>query len=88
MPSIWLIERTGTDGEFTRLENWINVRVIQALVHHASAAIVALVLFWAVGFMVERLMHESPLKPYLRLFDQVVLIGLFAYLAYQLFTSL
>jgi len=66
------------------LEAWINVRVIQKLTHHTSAVIVAVVLFWAVGLIIQRLMHDSFIKRWVLLIDEFVLLFLFIYFAYEL----
>ena len=66
------------------LEAWINLRVIQRLTHHTSAVITAVVLFWLVGFIVQRLMHDTWIKRCVLLFDELVLLCLFVYFAYEL----
>ena len=66
------------------LEAWINIRVIQKLAHHTSAVIAAVVLFWFVGFIVQRLLHDSVIKRCVLLVDEFVLLCLFVYFAYEL----
>ena len=66
------------------LEAWINLRVIQKLTHHTSAVIAAVALFWLVGFVVQRLMHDSVMKRCVLLVDEFVLLCLFIYFAYEL----
>jgi hypothetical protein len=70
------------------LEAWIDVRVIQKLAHHTSGVIAAVVLFSLVGFVVQRLMHDTWVKRCVLLIDELVLLGLFVYFAYQLFIFL
>ncbi len=70
------------------IEAWINLRVIQKLTHHTSAVVAAVGMFSLVGFIVQRLLHDSFFKRFFLIFDEVVLLGLFAYLAYDLFVSL
>jgi hypothetical protein len=70
------------------LEAWINIRVIQKLTHHTSGVIAAVVLFSLVGFVVQRLMHDTWIKRCVLLVDELVLLGLFVYFAYQLFIFL
>jgi uncharacterized membrane protein YGL010W len=70
------------------LEAWINLRVIQRLTHHTSSVVAAVVLFWLVGFIVQRLLHDSMIKRCVLLFDEFVLLCLFVYFAYELFISL
>jgi uncharacterized membrane protein len=66
------------------LNDWVNLRAIQALTHHTSAVVVAVVLFWLVGFVVQRLMPEGPFRRSVLLVDEFVLLCLFVYFAYQL----
>ena len=70
------------------LAGWIHLEAIRALVHHTSAVVAAVVLFALVGFLTERLMHESPIKRAVRWIDELVLLGLLIYFAYELFTVL
>lgn len=70
------------------LEAWINLRVIQKLTHHTSAVAAGVVLFWLVGFIVQRLLHDSTIKRCVLLVDEFVLLCLFVYFAYELFMSL
>lgn len=72
--------------ELYNLERWINIRVIQRLVHHASGVIVALLMFWLVGTLIQKLLHEGPIKKYVVMFDQLVLLGLFVFFAWELFS--
>jgi hypothetical protein len=66
------------------LEGWINIRVIQRLTHHTTEVIAAVVLFSLVGFIIKRLMHDSPVKRAVLLLDELVLLCLFIYFAYEL----
>jgi len=70
------------------LSGWIHIEAIRALVHHTSAVVAAVVLFALVGFLTERLMHDGPIKHAVRWVDEIVLLGLFIYFAYELFTML
>jgi hypothetical protein len=70
------------------LAGWIHIEAIRALVHHTSAVIAAVVLFALVGFLTERLMRDGPIKHAVRWVDELVLLGLFIYFAYELFTML
>ncbi len=70
------------------IEAWINVRIIQRLVHHTSAVVVAVALFAMVGFVMQRLMHDSIVKRAVLIFDEIVLLGLLVYFAYELFLYL
>ena len=70
------------------LAGWINFRAIQALTHHTSAVIVAVVMFWLVGFIVQHLMHDGTFKRCVLLVDEFALLCLFVYFAYELFLYL
>jgi heme A synthase len=66
------------------IAHWFNVEVIQLLAHHTSAVIAAVVLFWMVGWLVRRLVHDSVMKRAVLLLDEVVLLAIFVYFAYEL----
>jgi hypothetical protein len=66
------------------LAYWLNVEAIQLLTHHTSAVIAAVVLFWLVGWVVSKLLHDSAMKRAVLLLDEVVLVCIFAYFAYEL----
>jgi len=70
------------------LSGWIHVEAIRVLVHHTSAVVAALVLFALVGFLTRYLMHEGLIKRAVLWFDEIVLLGLFIYFAYELFKVL
>jgi hypothetical protein len=63
---------------------WINLEVIQLLTHHTSSVVVAVVLFWPVGLVIRRMLHDSIMKRAVLLLDEVVLLCIFAYFAYEL----
>jgi uncharacterized membrane protein YGL010W len=66
------------------LAQWINFEAIQLLTHHTSAVIAAVVLFWFVGWLVRKLVHDSAMKRAVLLLDEIVLLCIFAYFAYEL----
>jgi hypothetical protein len=70
------------------IEAWINVSIIQKLTHHTSSVIAAVALFTLVGYVVQRLMHDSLLKRAVLIFDEFVLLCLLVYFAYELFLYL
>ena len=72
----------------TGIEAWINIRIIQRLVHHTTGVIAAVLLFALVGFVVQRLLHDSILKRAVLIFDELVLLCLLVYFAYELFIYL
>jgi hypothetical protein len=67
---------------------WLNLEAIQILTHHTSAVVTAVVLFWLVGFVVQRLLHETIFKKIVLWLDEFVLVCLFIYFAYELFIYL
>ncbi len=71
-----------------QLSEWINLNAIRLLTHHTSAIIAAVVLFWLVGFVVQRLLPEGLIRQCVLLFDEFVLLCLFVYFAYELLTFL
>ncbi len=70
------------------LAGWIHIEAIQALVHHTSAIVTAVLLFAVVSFLTRRVMHEGIIKRAVLLVDELALLGLFIYFAYELFTLL
>jgi len=67
---------------------WLNLEAIQILTHHTSAVVTAVVLFWLVGFVVQRLLHDTIFKKIVLWLDEFVLVCLFIYFAYELFIYL
>lgn len=53
------------------IANWIHLEAIQLLVYHASAVITTLVLSALVGFVIQRLMRDGPIKQLVILIDQL-----------------
>lgn len=70
------------------IEKWVNIEILQKLVHHTSAVIAALVMFWFVGFLLRKLLHEGFLKRAVLLLDEFVLFALFAFLAWEILAGL
>ncbi len=70
------------------LSDWVNFEAIKLLTHHTSAIIVAVVLFWFVGFVVQRLLPEGLIRHCVLLLDEFMLLCLFVYFAYELLTYL
>ena len=63
---------------------WINLEAIQLLTHHTSAVVAAVILFWLVGWLVRRMLHDSIIKRAVLLLDEMVLLCIYAYFAYEL----
>jgi heme A synthase len=66
------------------ITHWINFEEIQLLTHHTSAVVAAVILFWLVGWLLRRMLHDSIMKRILLLLDEVVLLCIFVYFAYEL----
>jgi heme A synthase len=66
------------------IAGWINVEAIRLLSHHTSAVVVAVLLFWLVGWLIRRMLEDSIMKRAVLLLDEVVLLCIFAYFAYEL----
>ena len=66
------------------LARWINLEAIQLISHHTSAIVAAVVLFWLVGWLVRRMLHDSVMKRAVLLIDELVLLCIFVYFAYEL----
>ena len=70
------------------LSDWIHVGAIQALFHHTSAIIAALIASAIVGFVVQRMLHDGPIKRAILLLDELLVLCLFLFFAYELLSSL
>jgi uncharacterized membrane protein YGL010W len=70
------------------ITGWVNFEAIQLLTHHTSAIVAAVVLFWLVGWLVRRMLHDSIMKRTVLLLDELVLLCIFAYFAYELLVFL
>ena len=67
------------------LAHWIDLETIRLLTHHGSAVIAAVLFTALVSFVVQRSLHDSFAKNLILLMDELVLLGLFLWFAYQLF---
>ena len=63
---------------------WIALDAIRLLTHHTSAVVAAVVLFWLVGWLVRRMLDDSIMKRIVLLLDELVLVCIFGYFAYEL----
>lgn len=70
------------------IEEWVNIRALKILSQHTTAVVVAVVLFWLVGFIVQRLLHEGVLRRCVLIVDEFVLLCLFVFFGYELFVYL
>ena len=67
---LWIAESGGEPAGHS-IEDWIHLEVIRLLVYHATAVIAALLLSAAVGFVIQRLMREGPIKHLIILIDEI-----------------
>jgi hypothetical protein len=70
------------------VERWINLHAIQALIHHASAMVVAIVVFAVVARLAIYLLPHNRVRHAVVIIDDVVLIGLVAWFGWELFVYL
>jgi threonine/homoserine/homoserine lactone efflux protein len=63
---------------------WINFEVIRLITHHTSTVVAAVVLFWFVGWLVRRMLDDGIMKRAVLFLDELVLLCIFAYFAYEL----
>jgi len=70
------------------VSDWINVDAIKLLTHHTSAILVAVAAFWFVGFVVQRLLPAGLIRHCVLLLDEFILLCLFVYFTYELFSYL
>lgn len=69
------------------IREWVDVPVLKRMSTHASGSIAAILSFWAVGWVLEKLLPLEYLH-YLELIDRIVLIGVFVFLALEIFKFL
>lgn len=50
---------------------WVYLEAIQALVYHATAIVATLLLMALTGFVIQRVMHDGPIKRVVALIDQI-----------------
>ena len=71
--------------------NWnefINTELIKRLSHHSSGTIAAIIFFAITGWVLRYLVHEGPVRTIIIYIEDCTLIGLFLWLAIQLFRDL
>jgi hypothetical protein len=57
-----------------KLEDWIHIEAIRVITHHASAVLVAIVVFGIIGRLVSHLLPEGRARKIVIVIDDVVLI--------------
>jgi hypothetical protein len=73
---------------YGEVERWVNIEILQKLVHHTTAVIAAVLMFWLVGLLLRKLLHEGFIKRAVLLLDDFVLFALFAFLAWEILAGL
>ena len=74
--------------EMDELAQWLDLEAISLLTNHTSAVITALALSSLLGFLVQRLLHDGFAKKCILILDELLLVCLFVWFAYELFTFL
>lgn len=69
-------------------QEYINLLLIKTLCHHTSGTLTAFLLFSFIGWIIKVGMTEGFVKSALQVVDGTVLIGLFVFLAIQMFQKL
>ncbi len=71
-----------------KLAHWIDLEAIKLLAHHTSAVVTAVFLTALVGYLVRRLLHDGLAKKCILWIDELLVVGLFVWFAYELFLAL
>ena len=69
-------------------QEYINVPLIKALMHHSSGTIVAIIFFKIVGVVIEYSLPHGLLRTIIETIEGFGLVFLFGWLLYQLITHL
>lgn len=77
-----------SESPFSSLEHWIDIEILEKLVRHTTTVILAVLLFWLVGILLRRLVHESHFKRLVLLIDEFVLFALLAFLGWEIIALL
>lgn len=70
------------------LADWLDLESIKLLTHHTSAVVTAVLLTALVGYLVQRLLHDGFAKKCILWIDELLIVGLFVWFAYELFLAL
>jgi len=76
------------DWNMEQLGHWLDLEAIRLLTHHTSAVITAVLLTALVGFVVQKLLHDGFAKKCILWIDELLIVGLFVWFAYELFLAL
>ena len=66
------------------LSDWIHLDAIQALIHHASAVVVAIFLFALTARLITYLIPDGHAKKLVIIIDDMILLAVFALAGYRL----
>lgn len=70
-----------------QIREWVDVPVLKRMSTHATGSIAAILSFWAVGWVLEKLLPGEYLHA-LQAMDRIVLFGVFVFLALEIFKFL
>ncbi len=70
------------------LSDWIHLDAIQALIHHASAVVVAIFLFALTARLITFLIPDGHAKKLVIIIDDAILLAVFALAGYRLLNYL
>jgi hypothetical protein len=76
---LWAAESGGGPAGHS-IADWIHLEAIQLLVYHATAVIAALLLSAVVGFVIQKLMREGPIKHLIILIDEIFVVAVVLFL--------
>lgn len=66
------------------IQDWVDTETIKIITRHTSGSFVALLFFGAMDYVIEKSIMDSTVKDYLHIIDHFALVGLFAWLVYQM----
>jgi len=73
---------------FGSLEHWIDIEIVQKLVRHTVSVVVAVIVFFLVGKLLRRLVHEGLIKRVILFVDDFVLFVFLAFLGWEIIALL
>jgi hypothetical protein len=76
---LWVAE-SGGGPVGHNIADWIHLEAIQLLVYHATAVIAALLLSAVVGFAIQKLMRDGPIKHLIILIDEIFVAAVVLFL--------
>jgi hypothetical protein len=70
------------------IEQWVDIEILQKLVRHSTTVVAAVLMFWLVGILLRRMLHEGYFKRIVILIDEFVLFALLAFLGWEIISLL